>query len=340
MKKSSTKPSTLIYLALLFVFLLLMSCGEEKTDSLTVYVYDSFEQTLQDNISEYFKNEYDVNVKFKVFEDTNFIINAIVQEKKNPQCDVAIGIDNSFLPKAEKHDIFQEYKPSNFIVRDNVLIFDKSYKLTPFDYGFICFNYNSEMLDKVPEVYMDLTDNYYKDKIIMLHPKTSSPGRTFLLFTVALFGEQDFISFWKALKPNIKTIASSWGDAYYGIYYEGIAPIVLSYSTSPAYHIEVEKEHKYKNLLIEGKAYAQIEGAGIVKGSKNITNAKRLIDYLISEDFQKLIPMNQWMYPVHPDVELPEGFKSIDDVEIILNLDEDFVSENFDKWLNEWEKVF
>jgi len=171
-----------------------------------------------------------------------------------------------------------------------------------------------------------------------MNPATSSPGRNFLLFTIAVFGEEGYLEFWRKLKPNILTVAPGWSEGY-GLYTQGEAPIVLSYDTSPAYHRQFENETRYENLILDDSAYAQVEVAGIVRGAPNLANARRLMDFLVSPELQSLIPLNQVMYPIHPGVELPEAFKAVKRAGHLVSLDEQKVAERLDTWLEQWEAV-
>ena len=111
---------------------------------------------------------------------------------------------------------------------------------------------------------------------------------------------------------------SSWSIAY-GIYTNGEAPIVLSYGTSPVYHLISESTERYQALVLDDVAWAQIEGAGIVKGSKNPELAKAALDYLLSIPMQEALPESQFMYPVRVDAKLPESFKIAAQASEILN---------------------
>ena len=46
-----------------------------------------------------------------------------------------------------------------------------------------------------------------------MDPRTSTPGLGFVAWTVAVFGEK-YIDYWKALKPNILTMAPGWSAGY------------------------------------------------------------------------------------------------------------------------------
>ena len=323
------------------LFVLLLSgtwCYGEVTKPLTVYTYSSFPTPLIEDIRDHFQKNFGVKVEFKSYSDTGPLFNQLIQEKQNPVADFVIGLDNNYLVKAVHDDLFQPYRPKAAAQIKPEFIFDRQFRLTPFDYGYIVFNYDREKLGRIPHSYKDLLDSYYKGKIIIENPQTSSPGQIFLLTTVALYGEKGYLDYWRALKKNLLTIAPGWDEAY-GIYTNGEAPIVLSYGTSPVYHLLHDHTERYQALVLDGSAYAQIEGMGVVKGSPNSQSAKALADYILTPEFQSLIPENQYMYPARRDVTLPPSFRIAAQAKKILNLPAEKVDHNLERWLNQWEKV-
>ena len=316
----------------------LSGCGEDQQEGkLVVYTYDAFPDALEESIKNALQTE-DTEIELIRFEDTGGLMTQVLLEKEKPKADVVIGLDNTYLARAFEEDLFQSYTPQAFKVVHEGLIVDPEHRLLPFDYGSITLNYDSQLLPEPPDSWQELLDPAYKDKVILMNPSTSSPGRNFLLFTVAEFGESGYLDFWDSLKPNILTVTSGWSDGY-GLYTQGEAPIVLSYDTSPAYHLEFEETDRYKNLIFEGRAYAQIEVAGILKGAANLKLAKSCMDHIVSQDFQDLIPLNQFMYPVHPDADLPESFIQAAGATEIVNMDERLVAEKLDVWLAAWEEL-
>jgi thiamine transport system substrate-binding protein len=322
---------------MLIVFLF-TGCVGKPEKGLTVYTYSSFPPALIENIVDHFQAEHQIKVDFKSYPDTGPLLNQLVQEKKNPQADVVIGLDNNYLAKALKLDVLQPYKPKGAEKIRKDLIFDPKFRLTPFDYGFVVFNYDSELLKRVPTTHQELLDPYYKDLIVLENPLTSSPGQIFLLTTIALYGEEGYLDYWRALKKNLLTITPGWDEAY-GIFTSGEVPIVLSYGTSPVYHLLYDETERYQALILDGGAYAQIEGVGITKNTNNLKNSKLLVDYILSPDFQRLIPENQFMYQVREDVELPESFRVAAQAGKLFNLPPEQVEANLDRWLSEWEQV-
>jgi thiamine transport system substrate-binding protein len=317
-----------------------MDTEKEKDNKIIVYIYSSFTDTLKDSINTHMANKYNTNVEFQQFDDTGPMVSSLVREKDNPKADVVIGIDNSFGLEILDEDVLIKYEPKTLKLKFDSLNFDKTNRLIPFDYGYVTLNYDSQRLEEIPQSYKDLLSKKYENRIAVMSPQTSSTGRIFFLETIARFGEEGYLDFWRDFQSSITNITSGWNEAYYGLYIQGESDMVVSYSTSPPVHIIFDETDKYKSLIIDDKAYMQIETVGIVKGSKNIEMAKRVVDYIISTKFQNLIPENQFMLPVNPESVLPDVFVEYMEIpkESII-LDTDYVKENLQKWLSDWENV-
>ena len=90
-----------------------------------------------------------------------------------------------------------------------------------------------------PPASLDALINTKKDiKIAIQDPRTSTPGLGLLLWMKSVYGE-DAAAKWQQLQPKILTVTKGWWDAY-SLFLEGEADMVLSYTTSPAYHIIAE----------------------------------------------------------------------------------------------------
>lgn len=308
------------------------------TTALVVYTYDAFGEALQTAVEEHFQSRYGVKVIFSRFEDTGGLYNRLYLDRDRPRADVAIGLDNTYLARLDRDRILEPYRPADLQLASPTLLVDPQYRAIPFDYGGVTLNYDSTMLPNPPTTWAGLLDPSLKRQIILTSPATSSPGRAFLLFTIAVFGEDGYLDYWRKLKPNILTVTAGWSEGY-GLYTQGEAPIVLSYDTSPVYHRQFENETRYENLILEDSAYAQVEVAGIVRGAANLTNARRLMDYLVSLELQSLIPLSQLMYPVHPGVVLPDSFQAVKRAGKLVSLDEKRVAQMLDAWLKAWEDL-
>ena len=311
----------------------------EQEAELVVYAYDSFvaEWGPAPRVIPKFEELHGVTVRVVSVGDAGQVLNRAILEKESPQADIVLGIDNNMLSRALEEDVLQPYRSPYLEAVPDQLVFDSTHSVTPFDYGYFAFVYDCEVLENPPHSLEDLTDPRLRKKIIVQDPRTSSPGLGLLLWTVAVYGEE-YLEYWRRLQPNLLTITDGW-DTAYGMFTGGEAPMVLSYTTSPAYHLEYEQTERYQALLFEEGNYLQIEGMGIVKGAPHPELARKFIDFILSEEFQEEIPLTNWMYPVDPRVRTPESFRLAPKPERSLQLPAEEIRKNRDRWINAWVKL-
>ena len=287
--------------------------SSKNSGEVIVYTYDSFvsEWGAGPEIAEKFEKATGIKATFVDCGDGVQLLSRAILEKNAVQADVILGIDNNTAKKALDADILDSYKP-----KDAEKIISKEIKaqlgdenfLTPYDYSHFAMIFNTQSNLPEPNSLSDLTNSVYKNKIILMDPRTSTPGLGFVAWTRAIFtDDKSFEDFWTAIKPNLLTMAPGW-SAGYGLFTNGEAPIVISYTTSPAANLEYDKIDYYKALVFDEGHYMQVEGAGILKNAPNRANAEIFMDYLISEEAQNVLPLTQWMYPVNKNVVLPECY--------------------------------
>ena len=141
---------------------------------------------------------------------------------------------------------------------------------------------------------------------------------------------------WKALSPRILTVTPGWSEAY-GLFTSGEAPIVLSYTTSPAYHMVEEGTERYKAARFSEGQYMQVEIAGVLKTSEHPDLAKAFLEYLVSPEVQSFIPVTNWTLPVvTPSQPLPDAFGKLVSPAKALMIDPEDVAANRQAWTQEW----
>jgi thiamine transport system substrate-binding protein len=290
--------------------------ADGRSGEVVVYTYDSFvtEWGPGPALEKLFKEKTGYALTFVPAGDAVQVFSRAVMEKNSPQADVILGIDNNLLARAKQADIAESYKPKAYADIPEHLALDSDMRFVPYDWSYFSFIYDSEAADglrvEAPKSLGDLTKSEYAKKIILMDPRTSTPGLGFVSWTVAAFGE-NYVDYWKALKPNILTMAPGWSSGY-GLFTEGEAPLVISYTTSPPYHLEYDKTTRYKALIFEQGHPMQVEFAAVLKGAPNKNGAEAFIDFLLSVDAQNILPLTQWMYPANKNAVLPPSFSSAD----------------------------
>src|SRR5690606_32759836 len=126
----------------------------------------------------------------------------------------------------------------------------------------------------------------------------------------------------------------SW-DLAYGLFKKGKGHLVLSYWTSPAYHIEHEKIEYYKAARFKEGHYQQQEFAAIVPQTKNKNLARKFIEFLKQKQAQEIIAAKNLLYPVNPDAELPPAYSKIGKPKLLEPLKPNELV-NLPKWLGRW----
>jgi len=307
-------------------------------ETLTVYSYDSIEPWMK-QIIPMFEKEYGVKVNLILLGDAGQVLNRLILEKNNPQADVVVGIDNSYLQKAIQEGVLEPYKPPNAQYIPDWIIddFDPNFYLTPYDYGAIAIVYKKDEVQNPPKTFEDLLKPEWKGKLIIEDPRTSSTGMAFLLWTIGVYGDK-WPYFWAKLRDNDVIVVKGW-TAGWEMWDKGQAPLFLSYATDPAYSACNYNDTGIGAIFLNNTAYVQIEGAGIVKGAKHLELAKEFINFLISKEAQEKLPLNQWMFPVNEEVQLPECFSYALKPENPVKLSPEEIAQNTDKWIREWTAI-
>ncbi|HWR10978.1 MAG TPA: thiamine ABC transporter substrate-binding protein [Rectinemataceae bacterium] len=293
------------------VLLLATSCQSADSKNLTVWTYDSFvsEWGPGAGLAKLYEEKTGTKVEFVSKGDGGALLAALLDAGKKAEADVVIGLDNNSAGQALKSGLFATTKPSNLAKLDAKLLVDEKNRLLPYDYGNFAIIWDSESGITPPSSLEALTKPEYAKKLILMDPRTSTPGLGFLAWTEAVY-KDGWRDYWKRLGPSVLAMTPGW-DTGYGLFTKGEAPLVLSYSTSPAYHKAYEKTERYKALVFAEGHSAQIELAGVLSSSRRRKEAEKFLDFLISEEAQATLPETQWMYPANLSASLPASFSIV-----------------------------
>jgi thiamine transport system substrate-binding protein len=137
----------------------------------------------------------------------------------------------------------------------------------------------------------------------------------------------------------VLTVTPGWSEAY-GLFLSGEADMVLSYTTSPAYHLIAEGDDTKAAAAFAEGHYMQVEVAGIVATTAQPELARQFMAFMVSDAFQSIIPTTNWMYPaVTPQGGLPEGFETLHRPEVSLLLTPDEAAARRDRALDVWRNA-
>ncbi len=323
--------------ALVAVGLLVALAGRAAAEppTLTIYTYESFtsEWGPGPTIQPLFEEICACRIEWVGLEDGAALLSRLKLEGLGTKADVVLGLDNNLTAEAAATGLFAKHgidldelaMPAPW--QDSIFV--------PFDYGYFAFVYDSEALATPPAAFADLARKGEEPKIIVMDPRTSTPGLGLLLWVKALHGE-NAAQIWPALAARTLTVTKGWSEGY-GLFLKGEAPMVLSYTTSPAYHQMIEQTDRYKAAMFREGHYLQIEVAGRVAGSDQPELARKFLSFLVSRAAQEKIPTTNWMYPVIDlGAALPQVFRDLPVPEKTLMLPDIVVAANRARWIDEW----
>lgn len=277
-----------------------------QTPVLTVMTYDSFaaEWGPGPAAEKAFEATCACDLQFVVAGDGAALLARLQLEGAASEADVVLGLDNNLVAAATATGLFAPHgtAPTHSLPVDFA---DPNF--LPYDWGWFAFVHNTS-LDPVPGSFEELAASDLK--IVIQDPRSSTPGLGLVMWIKAAYGDRT-PEIWEGLADNIVTVTPGWSEAY-GLFLEGEADMVLSYSTSPAYHIAAEGDAtKAAALFAEGHGM-QIEVAGKLAASDQPALADAFLAFMVGPEFQALIPETNWMYPATtPAAGLPASFEAL-----------------------------
>lgn len=278
--------------------------GMAETPVLTVLTYDSFASEWGPGpaVEKAFEASCGCDLQFVPAGDGAALLARVQLEGAGSQADVVLGLDTSLTEAAAATGLFAPHgiaAPTGLPVPYDDPLF------LPFDFGWFAFVYDKTKLATVPTSFEALAASDLK--VVIEDPRSSTPGLGLLLWVKAAYGDRAG-EIWAGLADNIVTVTPGWSEAY-GLFLEGEADMVLSYTTSPAYHLIAEQDDSKAAALFDEGHYLQVEVAGKLAASDQPALADAFLLFTQSEAFQALIPTTNWMYPAVPLAGgLPEGF--------------------------------
>ena len=288
-------------------FLAVASVASAETPVLNVLTYDSFatEWGPGPAVEKAFEATCACDLRFVTAGDGAALLARIRLEGAASDADVVLGLDTNLTTAASASGLFAPHGQS--IANDLPVDFADPLFL-PFDWGYFAFVYDKTKLATPPTSFEDLAASDIT--ILIQDPRASTPGLGLVMWVKAAYGDRSG-EVWAALADNIVTVTPGWSEAY-GLFLEGEADMVLSYTTSPAYHLIAESDDSKAAAAFDEGHYLQIEVAGKLLSSDQPALADRFLAFMGSEAFQSHIPETNWMYPAKtPPSGLPEGFKTL-----------------------------
>lgn len=327
--------------------------ASSSSDTVVLIVHDSFPS---DEFAAAASAATGYDVQVISAGDGGELSSQLVLTKGAPLADAFFGIDNVFASRLIENKVTEPFVPKvPMPIRAEQLAselpsFDSAqqeFPMVPIDLGATCINIDpawfAERGIAEPDSYEDLVLEQYRGLTVLLDPTSSSTGASFLIGTVSKFGESEFAQYWQQLAANEPRLEQGWTEAYNGQFTmgggDGTFPIVLSYSSSPAWTVTEDGNTSTTKALLD-TCSSQIEYAGVLEGAANPEGAAAVVEYMLSRDFQDTIADTMYMYPVDEEAYLPADWAEFAPLpEDPHNLTPSQIAAGIDGWLKTWSEA-
>ncbi|MBN6064147.1 ABC transporter substrate-binding protein [Aggregatibacter actinomycetemcomitans] len=304
-------------------------------------VYCTVQNKVCEKVTRDFGAKYHVETQF-VHGGTETIFGKIKAEKDNPQADFWYGgtIEPHF--QAGELGLLEAYrspKQAEILPQFKTLMAEKG-EFTSVAYMLVLgFGVNTQKLAQLglptPQTWEDLLKPEYKGEIQLPDPRASGTTYTIMATLIQLWGEEKAFDYLKKLNENVSQYVKS--NLVTANLSRGETAISIGFVHS--YATEKEKGAPVEAVIPQGKTGYALGGASIIKGARNLDNAKLFMDYVLSKEVEE-IPWREFgLYQIPTNVNAEASPKSVNPKTLQL-LDFDFVkfgsSEEGKRLINKW----
>lgn len=299
---------------------------DKSSNTLTVYTARS--ESLNNAVIPNFEKDTGIVVE-TIVAGTGELLKRVESEKNNPIADVLWAADQTML--AGSKDLFMEYiSPENEYMMDGFK--NETGYFSPAFADPTVFIVNKNLTKDIKiEGFADLLNPKLKGKIAFGDPANSSSAFQSLVAMLYAMGDGDPMSdkAWDFVDKFIanldgKIIGSS-GQVHKGVA-DGEYPVGLTWEDPVVNYIKngapVEVVFPKEGVIFPG------ESVQIIKNCKNPENAKKFVDYLLSEKIQNLVGSELTVRPLRKGAKLASYMVPTENIKLVKNYDEGWVAEN------------
>ena len=291
--------------------------GCEKNQSLELRVYSIIHDEETEELTKLFTDKTGIPVSY-LRATTGELVNRVITEKNDPQADILLGGASSYHIQADKEGALESYAsplaknlPSYAVASDNTW--------TGFCVLTLGIGVNSKRFAEkfpgtpLPKTWEDLLNPIFKGEIVLNNPAASSTGYIFVQNQLQRLGDEKGWEYLLALTKNVGQFPDS-GSAPAKLLGTGEYALGVSYLHALA---------KYNAQGFSVKPIAPPQSAGdvdcvsIMKNTKNLSAAKKFVDFILSVEAQELMSEFTFTAPVNPEAKAVSGSIAISDIDLI-----------------------
>lgn len=341
-----------LFTAIIFLIFVLAACADEggeggvasdagdegdgeNGETITVYSPETPEFT--EELARAFEEEHDVNVNVH-YAGTNVLVNQMMAEQDNPQADVWYG-GGGILPfeAAVDQGLLEPYAPEAAeewdVVEDGIKYKHEEDYYTGVELFVLGFAYNPDMYseDEVPNSWEELLDEEWEDGLQFPNPAASGTATLMVMDQMMKQGEEEAWEYFDTLVDHANSIPDS-GSSPTSAVSNGETDIGIGFDFM-AY--EQQENGESVDFVIPDSTPVIANPAALIADSPNPEGGQQFIDFLLSDTAQEI--MADWQHlPISEDVESQTPMDLDVAKEHAVDLDIDWVNENYDRVRDEW----
>ena len=320
---------------LLFLLLLLTGCGGTQTaplsctppESQRLVVYTSHKEEVYTPIIREFEERTGIWVEV-VTGGTNELLQQIEKEQDAPRADVMFGGGVESLESYR--DCFTPY-----ICRDADRIREGFQSQcgywTPFSALPVVLIYNTKLVTAESVTsWVDLEKPAFRGNIAFADPQISGSSYTALVTRILAGGGEDCLSGFRAALEGRQSDSSG---AVVSSVARGSALVGITLEETALQHISAGEDIA---LVYPADGTSCVpDGSALVKGAPHEENARRFLDFTVSEDVQSLVGQRFCRRAVRGDIPADPALPALSTLNLV-DYDVEWASQNRDRLLSDW----
>jgi len=309
------------------------SAAIAESPVLTVYAPDYFasEWGPGPGIEAAFEERCDCDLVYR----TGDLLPRLLLEGERTEADIVIGLTTDETRRARESGLFAPHGQATDPLTLPITWTDEVF--LPFNYSHTAFVYDTTRVAQPPASFDALRAAPDDLRLVIQDPRSSISGLALVLWVQAVYGDEAE-SVWADLAPKILTVTPGWSEAY-GLFTDGEADMVLSFTTSPAYHIIAEDDPTKAAAIFPEGHYLLVELAAKVARTDVPELADQFMAFILGDAFQSLIPTTNWSFPAAlAESDWPEGFRDLPRPDTVLFYSEDEAAALRDDAIEAWRR--
>lgn len=330
------KHKTLFFIISTLFFLCIANKAIAESKLITIYTYSSFASEKW-GAGPKLKSAFEqlspqCKIQYVPVSGSGALFNRIRLEGKKTKADMVIGLNNFMLDAAKKTKLFAK----SHVNLNKISSPFKDQTFIPYGFAEYAFIYDKHKLKNPPKSLKELIDRQDL-RVIYQDPRTSAVGQGFIAWMNNIYQPNEIQQAWKKLAKHTVTVGKGWSETY-GAFLKGESDLVLSYNTSPLYHLLNENKDNYVATNFSEASIAQVEFSAILKGHESQC-ASDFMQYLVSPEAQKILSTYNVMLPIVDNISVPE-YEALKQKTLNSQLLMPIIPQKQMKaWINTWQRT-